>query len=123
MSTTFIKTSDVPQYIREIVRRMYPTCIEAEVPGMTFKLYGKHKVGYEGQLINDCADLLKWAERYYADAHIVTRHFWFDDVPYGGAQFSGAHRDKAYRLGFKNYYTIVVTDPVARIFEMNNFFR
>lgn len=127
MSKTLLGTADVPQYIREIVARLRLTTdyTANDIPGYTFKLYGKWKVGYESQLRSDCQKLIEWCHRYYADAYMVSEHFWMTDVPNGSSGFSGDkyHKQKAYRQGYRNYMKIVITDPVANRFEKDNFYR
>lgn len=127
MSKTMLTTADVPKYIREIASRLRLTSdySEGDLPGYTFKLYGKHKIGYEDQLSRDCEKLIEWCKRYYSDAHIVSEHFWWDAVeklPYG-LFADKAHRQKAYRAGVRNYIKIVITDPVAHRFKKDNFYR
>ena len=83
MSKTMLTCEDVPQYIREIVSRLRLTTEYAEgvLPGYTFKLYGKYKVGYEDMLSKDCEKLLAWCKRWHADAYIASEHFWWTEVP------------------------------------------
>lgn len=128
MSKTLITTADVPQYIRDIVKNLRPSVSEPEesaLPGYTFRLYGNHRVGYESQLDTNCEKLLDWCRRYYAEAYVVQRHFWFDDVAKPGGAFTGdkSHQRKAYREGFRNYISMVITDPVAYRFEKDGFYR
>lgn len=122
-----LTTSDVPKYIREIVSRLRLTTdyTEGDNPGYTFKLYGKHKIGYEDQLSSDCEKLIKWCQSWYADAHIVSEHFWWDLVEKmpGGFFADKAHRQKAYRAGVRNYIKVVITDPVAHRFEKDGFYK
>lgn len=128
MSKTLITTNDVPQYIRDIVKNLRPSVSEPEetaLPGYTFRLYGSHKVGYESQLSTNCEKLLDWCRRYYADAYVVQRHFWFDDVAKPGGAYTGDkyHQRKAYRERFRNYIAVVITDPVAYRFEKDGYYR
>lgn len=129
MSKTLITTNDVPQYIRTIVKNLRISVSEPEesaIPGYTFRLYGNHKVGYESQLAANCEKLLDWCHRYYADAYVVQRHFWFDDVVKPSGVFAGGdkyHQRKAYREGFRNYISVVITDPVAYRFEKDGYYR
>lgn len=129
MSKTLITTNDVPQYIRDIVKNLRLSVSEPEetaLPGYTFRLYGNHKVGYESQLSTNCEKLLDWCHRYYADAYVVQQHFWFDDVAKPGSSFAGGdkcHQRKAYREGFRNYISVVITDPVAYRFEKDGYYR
>ena len=127
MSKTLLTTADVPEYVREIVKNLRPTTDygENDIPGYTFKLYGKYKIGYEGQLESNCEKLIAWCKRYYADAYIVSKHAWWNEVPVPGAALrgDGTHRKKAHRDGFRNYIKIVITDPVARRFEIDKFYR
>ena len=129
MSKTLITTNDVPQYIRDIVKNLRLSVSEPEetaLPGYTFRLYGNHKVGYESQLSTTCEKLLAWCRRYYAEAYVVQQHFWFDDVAKPGSSFAGGdkcHQRKAYREGFRNYISVVITDPVAYRFEKDGYYR
>lgn len=128
MSRTMLTTADVPKYIREIVANLRPTTNygENDLAGYTFKLYGKHKIGYESQLRTDCEKLIAWCNRYYAEATINEEHFWWDDVPTPtGVDYPGNkwHRRKAYREGFRNYIKVTITDPVAHRFEKDGFYR
>ena len=56
---------------------------------------------------------------------VVQEHFWIDDVAKPSGAFSGdkSHQRKAYREGFRNYISVVITDPVAYRFEKDNFYR
>lgn len=85
MSGTVLITLNVPKYIREIVSRLRLTTdyAEGDLPGYTFKLYGKYKVGYENMLSSDCEKLIAWCKRWFADAYVVSEHFWWTDVPHG----------------------------------------
>lgn len=127
MSKTLLMTEDVPAYIREIVPylRLITEYKDGDIPGYTFKLYGKYKIGYEDQLRNNCEKLLNWCQRYYADAYVVSTHFWWSDViPSRSDDFyTREHRRKAYREGYRNYIKIVITDPVAHRFEKDGYYR
>ena len=127
MSKTMLTTADVPKYIREIVTRLKLTTdyVEGDLPGYTFKLYGKHKVGYEEQLTSDCVKLIAWCKRHFADADIVSEHFWDTDIPVnpGGIAGDRNHRHKAYVLGYRNYIKVIITDPVAHRFEKDGYYR
>lgn len=127
MSKTLITTSDVPEYIRDIVKNLRLTTDygEDDIPGYTFRLYGKYKIGYEGQLERNCEKLIAWCKRYYAGAYVISKHAWWKEVPVPGGALRGdiTHRKKAYRDGFRNYIKLVITDPVARRFENDNFYR
>ena len=128
MSKTMLTQADVPKYIREIVSRLHQTTDYADndLPGSTFKLYGKWTVGYANQLSSDCEKLLNWCKRWHADAYIVSEHFWMTDVPNTPGYFSPGnkwHRRKAYRDGFRNYIKVVITDPVAHRFEKDGYYR
>ena len=126
MSKTMLTTADVPKYIKEIVTRLKPTTDyeENDLPGYTFKLYGKYKVGHENMLVNECAKLLNWCKRYCADAYVASNHFWYADVPAPHA-FRGdlAHQRRAYELGYRNYIKVIITDPVAHRFEKDGYYR
>ena len=97
-----LTTKDVPRYMREIASRLYLTTdyTENDVAGYTFKLYGKWKLGYEGQLKSDCEKLIAWCKRWYADAYVVSEHFWYIDVP---GEFPKYQMQRAYRTGYRNY--------------------
>lgn len=126
MSKTMLTTADVPKYIKEIVSRLKLTTnyTENDLPGYTFKLYGKHKIGYEEQLNSDCEKLLAWCKRWYADAYIASEHFWYKEVPEPyECSSTRAHRQKAYRMGYRNYIKVIITDPVAHRFEKDGYYR
>ena len=127
MSKTLLKTEDVPAYIREIVCRLRLTrdYQEGDIPGYTFILYGNHKIGYHNQLISDCDKLVAWCKRYYADAYIVSKHFWWTEVAHSRHDDRGTkwHKQKAYREGFRNYIKVVITDPVAHRFEKDGYYK
>lgn len=127
MSKTLLTAEDVPAYIREIARNLRLTTDyqEQDLPGYTFKLYGRHKVGYESQIARDCEKLLAWCQRHYAEARIVSEHFWWTDVavPVGSDRGDKWHKRKAFRDGFRNYIKVVITDPVAHRFEEDNFYK
>ena len=127
MSKTLLTTADVPKYIREIASRLHLTTkyADGDIPGYVFLLYGKYKIGYEEVLDRDCDKLLAWCKRYYADAYKVSEHYWQTDVSPtpGGLRGDGSHRDKAYRIGYRNYIKVVITDPVAHRFEKDGYYR
>ena len=127
MNKTILEAGNVPKYIREIASRLRLTTnyADGDIPGYTFLLYGKYKIGYEGMLKGDCEKLLAWCKRWYADAYIVSEHFWGTDVPVapGGLRGDGSHRDKAYRIGYRNHIKVVITDPVAHRFEKDGYYR
>ena len=121
-----LTTADVPKYIKEIVPRLHLTTnySEKDIPGYTFNLYGKYKVGYEDMLANDCEKLLAWCKRWYADAYLVSTHFWWTDVPaLNDICGDRSHRRRAYKMGYRNYVKIVITDPVAHRFEKDSYYR
>lgn len=127
MSRTVLTAANVPKYIREIVSRLRLTTdyAEGDLPGYTFRLYGKYKVGYEDMLSSDCEKLIAWCKRWYADAYIASEHFWDTDIsvaPYG-LRGDRAHRRKAYEVGYKNYIKVIITDPVAHRFEKDGYYR
>ena len=127
MSKTMLTTADVPKYIKEIVSRLHLTTdyAESDIPGYTFKLYGKWKVGYKSQLQSDCEKLLAWCKRWYADAYVVSEHFWWTDVEKTPGGFPGDkwHKQKAFREGYRNYIKVIITDPVAHRFEKDGYYR
>lgn len=131
MSKTLLTTSDVPMYIRDIVKRLSPCLVDYEDEagnwwGYTFKLTAKWKIGYESQLVSDTEKLIEWAQRYYAHAKIV-RYDWWDDYIQKPSEYSckgdRSHRRKAYREGFHNHAIIVISDPVANRFEKDNYYK
>lgn len=122
---------DVPKYIKEIVSHLQPVSggeyadhPEYEV-GYTFRLYGKYKRGYENMITNDCEKLIKWANSWYADARVIEEHFWEKDcaVYSHGVYDYTRTMNAADRAHFRNYYVIVITDPVAHRFEKDGFYR
>lgn len=125
MSKTLLTTADVPKYIRQIVARLRPTtqCGENDVAGYTFLLYGRHKVGYENQLEADCEKLIAWCQRYYAEAYVTEKHFWYDEVKMGAYAGPKEIRRKAYRVGYRNHIKLVITDPVAYRFEKDGYYK
>lgn len=127
MSKTLLKTEDVPAYIRKIVPNLRITTEyqEGDIPGYTFRLYGKYKIGYEEQLVRDCEKLIAWCQRYYAEARIISKHFWWNEVPPvpGDYVATQSHRKKSYREGFRNYIKVLISDPVANRFEKDKYYR
>lgn len=125
MSKTLLTTVDVPKYIREIVARLHLTTDYAEndIPGYTFKLYGKWKVGYESQLDSDCEKLIAWCKRCFADAYVAERHFWYNEVEMGPFAMQKQKMRKAFRIGYRNYIKVIITDPVAHRFEKDGYYR
>ena len=121
---TVLTTENVPKYIRDIASRLYLTTdyTETDIPGYTFKLYGKHRIGYENMLLTDCERLLSWCQRWYADAHIVSTHMWYEEVPHP-YPCSKWQKHKAYVSGHRNYIKVLITDPVAHRFEKDGFYR
>lgn len=127
MSKTMLTTADVPMYIKDIVARLKPTTDYAEsgLPGYTFKLYGKWKIGFENQLQSDCEKLIAWCKRHFADAYVASEHFWWTDVPHRASSFRGDkwHKRRAYEVGYRNHIKIIITDPVAHRFEKDGYYR
>lgn len=115
---TILTSSDVPQYIREIAARLVPdkSCQTGGVWGYNFRLYAKWPRGYVAQLNDDCEKLLAWCRRHYAEAELVKRQLWYDVHP--DWDFRTAERRK-----FHNYAVVAITDPVARRFEMDRFYK
>lgn len=101
---------DVPKYIREIAQRLRPVPTKE----MTFALYGKWRLGYTRQLEADATKLVAWARRHYAEAEILSYHFWWD-------RFS--NKTAASKYGYRNYIVVSITDPVVWLLEKENFFR
>lgn len=125
MSKTSLATADVPKYIREIVARLHLTTDYAgsDLAGYTFKLYGKWRVGYENQLESDCEKLIAWCKRYYADAYVAEKHFWYNEIEMGPFAMLKQKMKKAYRIGYRNYIKVIITDPVAHRFEKDGYYR
>lgn len=129
-AASLLTTADVPKYIRGIASRLRETSPDRYtddcVPGYTFDLYGKWKIGFENQLYSDCEKLLKWCQSWHAEAHVVSEHFWAAEVAMPqlyDVRGSRGHRQKAYREGYRNHIRIVITDPVAHRFERDGFYR
>lgn len=129
---TLLTTEDVPKYIREIATRLRPInssdpiwCDARCQPGYTFRLYGRRKLGAEIGSRQDAEKLVKWAKSWFAHAEIIEEHLWYDHVDIGRYGYSGskAHKAKAYREGFRNYWYVVITDPVCHRFEKDGFYR
>ena len=114
MSRTNISVSDIPKYITEMLPRLNLSGTKE----YTWRLYGRHKCGYESQLEAEADRLVSFAKRFYADAEIVETHFWFDDFPAAETASRQTRLKTAYRQGFRNSVEIRITDPVARILEM-----
>lgn len=120
---------DVPKYIRQIACRLRPVdpkyYTDQCVPGYTFDLYGKYKIGYEEMLETECEKLLFWAKSWHADAYVLQTHYWDQDVSHREYEPKGGrnHRFRAYRQGFRNHIRVVITDPVAHRFEKDKFYR
>lgn len=121
---------DVPKYIKEIVSRLQPVSgneyadhPEYEI-GYTFKLYGKYKRGYESMLESDCEKLIKWANSWYADTRVVEKCFWEEKCAVYNHGFYDYTRtfNAANKEHFRNYYVIVITDPVANRFEKDGYY-
>ena len=74
---SFLLTKNkVPEYIKEIVKRLHPVLMEFEDEegnwwGYTFRLDAKWKCGYESQLKSDCVKLLNWCENWNAHAKLI----------------------------------------------------
>ena len=145
-----LETKDVPKYIREIASRMRfstpdeivkgvkrleeknsnldtpPELTSSDwAPGYVFRVYGRRKLGAEIGSAKDIEKLIKWANSWGAACKVLEEHNWYEDCPrpntWGYSPKS--HKNKAYREGYRNYWIILLTDPVCRIFEINNFFK
>lgn len=122
---------DVPQYIKDIVSRLHPVLLEHKDEkgdwwGYTFRLDAKWKCGYETQLLNDTEKLIKWCNSWYAHAKIIRYAWWQNEVRTASEyEVKGTyyHKRKALREGFRNHALLVISDPVARRFEMDGFYR
>lgn len=123
--------NDVPQYIKDIVKRLHPVLMEFEDEegnwwGYTFRLDAKWKCGYESQLENDCKKLIKWCESWYAHAKIIKYMWWYNEVSITYQhEFKGSatHQRKALREGWRNHVYLVISDPVATRFEKDGFYK
>ena len=123
--------NDVPQYIKKIVQRLHPVLMEFEDEygnwcGYTFRLDAKWKCGYESQLQNDCEKLFKWCESWYAHAKLIEYKWWYNEVSTSTEyDFKGNRwqKRKAWRERWRNHAYLVISDPVARRFEKDGFYR
>lgn len=126
-----LETSDVPEYIKEIAKRLHPVLMEfvdeeGSWWGYTFRLDAKWKCGYESQLKNDCEKLVHWAKGWYAYARVIEYKFWQTNVEPSSIydrRGSGYHYRKALREGYRNHAFLVLSDPVAFRFEKDHFYR
>lgn len=126
-----LTTEDVPQYIKEIVKRLSPVQMEYSDAdgnwwGYTFRLDAKWKCGYETQLESDCEKLLNWCRRWYAHAAVIKYMWWENEVSTSTEHESKGtywHRRKALREGFRNHVYVVISDPVAFRFEKDGYYR
>lgn len=111
---------DIPKYVKILLPRLKPTINEQleGIVGYTWRLYGCRKVGGIQTLQNEAQKLVAFAKRFYAESFIVKEHMYYKDIdmdyPNIGTKW---HRQKAYRMGFHNYVTLVITDPVAQQLE------
>lgn len=133
-----LTSQDVPKYIKEIVSRLYElkgkelaeyyenhSYSTDDTPGYVFKLYGRRKIGAEIGSSQDVEKLIKWARSWYAEAELKEEHLWYNDVKHGEYDYRGTktHKAKAYRENFRNYWILVISDPVCLRFERDNFYR
>ena len=126
-----LTSSDVPEYIKEIAKRLHPVLIEYKDEdgdwwGYTFRLDAKWKCGYESQLKSDCEKLIKWCENWYAHSKLIRFAWWYTDVapPYAhGLLGTKEHRRKALNEGWRNHAFLLISDPVAHQFEKDGFYR
>lgn len=126
-----LTANDVPEYIKEIVKRLHPVMMKFDDEdgdwwGYTFRLDAKWKCGYESQLKNDCEKLLRWCESWHAHAKLINYAWWFNEVPTSNEydwKGTSVHKRKALREGFRNHAYLVVSDPVAHRFEKDEFYR
>lgn len=122
---------DVPAYIREIVKRLYPILIEYSDEegnwwGYTFRLNAKWKCGYESQLEKDCERLVNWCRSWHSYAKLIEYKWWQKEVSMShkyGCLGDKSHRRNALREGFRNHAYLVISDSVAFRFEKDNFYR
>lgn len=122
--------NDVPQYIKEIIKRLQPVLMEYEDEegnwwGYTFKLNAKWKCGYESQLKNDCEKLINWCKSWYAYAKVIEYKWWYKEVKPSDELDKGTrwHLKKALREKWRNHAYLVISDPVARRFEKDGFYK
>lgn len=115
-----LSPSKLSKYIKDMLPRL-SLCNNYDlpnmVPGYTWELRGKHKIGYSSQLISEAERLVDYANRQgYRSAEdedksgIIEMHF-----PGGLTRQS---EQRAYRNHLRNKITMVIYDPVARILEM-----
>lgn len=122
---------DVPQYIRDIVKRLQPVLMEYEDEdgnwwGYIYRLDAKWKCGYESQLVSDCEKLVNWCSRWYAQAKVISYHWWHDEVEKPKeCDMAGtySHMRKAWRNGFINHAFLVISDPAALRFEKDRYYK
>lgn len=122
-----LTTEDVPEYIKEIVKRLSPVLVdytdeEGNWWGYTFRLNAKWKCGYENQLINDTEKLVKWCRNWYAHSEIVRYNWWYEEFDDEYMLYKGRRR-KAWKEGFRNNVILVISDPVAYRFEKDGFYK
>lgn len=103
-----LSSNNIPKYIHKIIDNnlVYAGCAaqHSDYYGYTFRLYGKHKIGYEQQLFNDAEKLVKWASRNHATSFAVRVRSYY-----------GPEMQQAYKKGLRNYVDLVITDPVANV--------
>lgn len=127
----FLLTSkDVPEYVKVIVHRLHPVLMEyrddeGDWWGYTFRLDAKWKCGYESQLQKDCEKLLNWCKTWYAHASLIQYRFWYTETKPSHKLDRGTkwHYRKALRENWHNHAFLVISDPVARRFENDGFYR
>lgn len=105
----------IPNYVKEIARRMRPVLIEyKDEEGTSYLVYtyclkARWRCGYESQLVADSKKLVEWASRNGAYAKVISYEKWSD--------IDGMSYSKAIRSGFHNRAYLVVSDPVANVLE------
>lgn len=103
-----LSKSNIPKYIHKIIDGNLEyagyAAQHSDYYGYTFRLYGRHKIGYADQLFNDADKLIKWANRKYATSFVVRARSYY-----------GPEMQRAYKKGLRNYVDLVITDPVAQV--------
>lgn len=98
----------IPKYIDEnIFPHVALAPIGQQAPGAygyTFRVYRPSNAHYLGTFEQNVEKLLAWARREHADAYEVEKHYFT----------TKEHRKPYYR---RDYILVVITDPVAQVFE------
>lgn len=115
-----LSPSRLPKYVKEMLPRLKP-CNNYDlpnmVPGYTWVLRGKHKIGYSSQLVSEAEHLVDYANRQgHLSSDDEEKSCIIEMYFPGGGTRQGER--KAYRNHLRNKITMVIYDPVARILEM-----